>query len=84
MVELATESITTEGVEIMVSIETEGVPEGLAEKVHMATQDAAARALQAVAEKKHPDKCDGIGITIDWDGVIKNQYGDYGEVPADD
>lgn len=66
--------ITIDGVDIAVTIETEGEPEGRAEKVHLHAHDAAARALQALAEGKPPDECDGLGIGIDWEGTLAGDY----------
>lgn len=71
-----TEGISFDGLDISVSIETEGVPEGLAEKVHLHGHDAVARALQAIKEGELPDDCDGLGFRIDWEGVIAGEYGE--------
>lgn len=53
--------------EIDVSVTTNG-PEDDAEKVHMHVMDEAAKAMQAVDEGTHPDKCEGQIFTVQWEG----------------
>lgn len=79
MVRHQVEDISVDGVEVFVSIETVGEPEGLAEKIHLHAHDAAARALQAVQEGKLPEDCDGLQIRVDWEGVIAGEYGGVGD-----
>lgn len=82
MTDYRANGISADGVDIEVSVETSGEPEAHAEKVHMHVQDAAARAIQALETGELPADCDGIGIVIDWEGVLAGEYDDK-EVRAD-
>lgn len=67
MVKHVVDGITHDGIDIEVSITTEGDPEQIAEKIHMYVHDAAARAVKGMADGTHPDETEGLGIMVDFD-----------------
>lgn len=57
-----------DGTDVSVTIETRSEEsDAEAETVHMHAHDAAVRAMQAIAERQHPDECDGTNIRTDWE-----------------
>ena len=68
---------TPEGApDVTVDIVTHG-DQAAVDTVHIHAKDAIARALQAVAEEKHPDDCDGY-VDIDWERRFEFIYGETG------
>lgn len=53
-------------------ITVEGTDEGKADKVLIHAKDEIVRAMQALEEGKHPEECDGTGVSINWDGVLED------------
>jgi len=61
------------------AIECEGDDKEVVEKVTMAAREAGVRTLQAFAEGKHPDDCDGESVSVDWGDVIESYHDDGDE-----
>lgn len=52
------------------AVTAEGDDEEVVEKVALAAREAGVRALQAFDEGKHPDECDGVPVSIDWEAKL--------------
>lgn len=64
-----------EAPDVTVDLVVEGEDEDVADKVLLHAKDAAVRALQAYHEGQHPEDCDGIPLTVDWDAVVEQMEG---------
>jgi len=63
----------TTGIEVgsvTATLTVEG-PEDDAEKVKMHAHDELVKAMQAVVEEQHPDECDGLPFSVNWERVFE-------------
>ena len=70
MSEFETTGIKVGGVDVTVDITTQE-REKEAETVHLHAHDAAVRALQAIAHRRPPDECNGMGVGVNWDRIFE-------------
>lgn len=54
------------------AIEVEGDDEDVVNKVAREAREHGVRALQALATGKHPDKCDGVPVSNDWERILSD------------
>ena len=57
--------------DVTFAVEAEGDDEEVVEAVAMAAREAGVRALQAFDTGKHPEECDGVPVSIDWESVLE-------------
>jgi hypothetical protein len=74
--------------DVELAVEVEGDDEEVVEKVAMAAREGGVRALQAFDTGKHPEECDGVPVSIDWESVLeardpKGSTGEDGEEDPD-
>jgi hypothetical protein len=62
--------------DVELAVEADGDDEEVVEKVAMAAREAGVRALQAFAENTHPDECDGVPVSVNWDSVLESYHDD--------
>lgn len=65
--------VTIDGMDVEFLLETQGEPERHVELVHMHAQNAAVQAMQALRDGKRPEACDGMGYSVNWDGVLAGE-----------
>jgi hypothetical protein len=56
--------------DVTFAVEADGDDDAVVDHVAIAARDAGVRALQAFRDGTHPDDCDGIPMSIDWDRVL--------------
>jgi len=59
--------------DVQFSLEVEGVPEGVAEKVAMEMRERGIRALRALDQGEHPDDVENpLPMSVAWDSLVED------------